>query len=97
MITAATFARDLPFNPARCMIGPHAAPAVFVVRALEVSHNGDLIHRHGWLVCDSPLCIDDAMIHADAISPKSIPAVMWPATVQDLEDLSGLAVIEQVA
>lgn len=98
LVTPSTFARDLTHNPASCQISPHTdpAPAVFVVRALEVSHNGD-VRRHAWLVCDIRTCIEDAMIHADAISPPSIPAVMWPATVEDLEELSGLAVLGEVA
>jgi hypothetical protein len=95
-ITAHTFARDLKTNPTSCQISPHPAPAVFVARALEVSPHGDMT-RHAWLVCDNRLCIEDAMIHADAISPPSLPAVLWPAVVADLEELSGLAVLPEVA
>lgn len=91
-ITPSTFARDLDFNPVHCAISPHSYPAVHVVRALEVSPHGDMT-RHAWLVCDNRLCIQDAMLHADAISPPSIPAVLWPATVADLEELSGLQVL----
>lgn len=94
--TSSPLAKDIPNNPAGCQISPHHAPAVHVVEAVTVSPNGDIDH-YAWLVCDSRVCVEDATLHADAISPRSLPAVLRDATLADLEELSGLAVTGEVA
>lgn len=91
LIFADSLAKDLRINPASCQISPHLNPAVHVVEAIEVSPNGD-ITPHSWLVCDTRLCVEDAMLHADAISPPSLPATRRDATITDLEELSGLEI-----
>jgi hypothetical protein len=94
--SADRLAKDLRINPASCQISPHLNPAVHVVEAIEVSPNGD-ITPHSWLVCDTQLCVGDAMLHADAISPPSFPSTRRDATVADLEELSGLEIPAVVA
>ena len=85
------YARDLDINPVGCGISPHAYPAVWVVRAVAFSAHGDITH-HDKLVCDHQLCIEDAELHAAAISHPSVPFVRELATVEDLEVLSGVDV-----
>lgn len=86
-------ASALLWNPVSCPVTPHAKPATHVVEAVFV--NGEDVDRHRWLVCADAACQADIQLHVESFAPDSYE--LRPATVAELELVSGLDVTSSIA
>jgi hypothetical protein len=87
-------AKNLDVNPVTCGVTPHQNPAVYVYEAVVSERISDNCRLY-WYMCDSVACLAEAQARADSYLP--VATDLRDATVAELEELSGIAVAEQVA
>jgi len=95
-LTPDTLARDLDSNPVTCQSSGCLSPAVYVLDTLAYHGDpNDPRDHQAWLICAYWECRDKVGYAADRLGFTE--QQRYEATVRDLENLSGLAVIETIA